>query len=153
MPMTVAVAPTHTLGRTLLELADGLSGALLGFLFYGGWAIWANSDHGMAIALRAGAIQGTMSFIVTLSGTTLMKALFIGHAALWVRFLRASIGALVLIYSLIISVHLLNGTPNILLTLAPGLPITIFFCLSYCYGLMRYGIPEHSLQLLPRNPD
>lgn len=151
--MNVAVAPTHSLGRTLLALADGLSGAVLGFLFYGSWAIWANSDHGANIALRAGAIQGSMSFIVTLSGTTLMKLLFVGHAALWLRFLRASVGALVLIYALIVGIHLLNGTPNILLTLAPGLPITIFFCFSYCYGLIRYGVPEHPMQLLPRTLD
>ncbi len=137
----------------MLALADGLSGAVLGFLFYGSWAIWANSDHGTTVALRAGAIQGTMSFIVTLSGTTLMKLLFVGHAALWLRFLRASVGALVLIYALIVSIHLFNGTPNILLTLAPGLPITIFFCFSYCYGLFRYGVPEHPMQLLPRTLD
>ncbi len=151
--MTVALAPTHTLGRYLLELADGLSGAVLGLLFYGSWAIWANSDHGITVALRAGAIQGTLSFIVTLSGTTLMKRLFRGHAAVWFRFARASIGALLLIYGVIISSHLLNGTPNILLTLAPGLPITIFFCLSYCYGLVRYGVPAHPLKLQPRTPD
>lgn len=151
--MTVALAPPPTAGRYLLELADGVSGAVLGFLFYGAWAIWANSDHGLPIALRAGAIQGSMSFVVTLSGTTLMKRLFLGQAALWLRFIRASVGALLLIYSVIIGTHLLNGTPQILLTLAPGLPITIFFCFSYCYGLVRYGVPTHPLQLLPRTTD
>lgn len=122
-------------------MADGISGAVLGFLFYGAWAVWANADHGLIVAGRSGLLQGTMSFIVTLSGTTTMKTLFRGESALWWRFSRACLGTLALIYSAIIAAHVLNGTPHILLTLAPGLPITIIFCLSFCYGLVRYTSP------------
>lgn len=127
------------LGHKLLTLADGLSGALIGLVFYGLWAVWANHDHGLPIALRAGMIQGGLSFVVTLTGTQLMKTLYRMPGPPWWRLLRACGGALLAIYGLIVGAHLWNGTPNILLTLAPGLPITIAFCLSFCWGLSRYA--------------
>lgn len=146
MSPTVAMSPMHSLGRYLLNLADGLSGAVIGFAFYGSWAVWANFDSqapsSLAIALRSGLLQGSMSFAVTLGGTTLMKALFAGTGAIWWRFSRAVLGTLLSIYAVIISAHLLNHTPHILLTLAPGLPITVVFCLSFCLGLARYGSPQ-----------
>ena len=40
--------------RWALRLMDGLTGATLGALFYGGWGVFANSAHGAAIAVRAG---------------------------------------------------------------------------------------------------
>ena len=46
-----------------------------------------------------------------------------------------------MIYSLIVGVHLLVGTPEILLTLAPGLPITIGFCLIFTASLIRLDDP------------
>lgn len=148
MPMTVhspSTTPADSrAGEQLLQLADGVSGATIGFLFYGSWAVWANFDAGLEVALRAGLLQGTMSFIVTLSGTGIMKRLFAGNGPTWWRFCRAFGGAMAGIYVVIVTAHLLNGTPNILLTLAPGLPITTFFCLSFCLGLARYGDPART---------
>lgn len=143
-----APVPVTSLGQQLLTLADGLSGALIGLVFYGLWAVWANHDHGLSIALRAGMIQGGLSFIVTLTGTQLMKALYQAPGPPWWQFLRACGGALLGIYVLIVGAHLLNGTPNILLTLAPGLPITIVFCVSFCWGLSRYTLRPPSLRTL-----
>lgn len=146
----------HSLGRYVLDLADGISGAVIGFLFYGSWAIWANFDtqdpSSVFIALRSGLLQGSMSFAVTLGGTTLMKALFAGSGPLWWRFVRASLGTLLAIYSVIVTAHVLNHTPHILLTLAPGLPITIIFCFSFCLGLARYGVPQKPISPLGGTP-
>lgn len=136
-----SLSTADSAGQALLDLADGLSGAVLGLLFYGAWAVWANAEHGSALALRAGALQGSLSFAVTLGGTSLMKTLFRGPGAAAWRALRAMLGTLALIYGLIIAVHLWHGTPEIALTLAPGLPITIAFCASYCLGLARYRQP------------
>lgn len=129
--------PGLWLARRALRLMDGLTGATLGALFYGSWGVYANSAHGLGIALLSGAAQGVMSFVVTLSGVTLMRSLYgtIGHPLL--RAARAVLGALALIYGLIIAVHLWLGTPEILLTLAPGLPLTIGFCLIFTASLMR----------------
>lgn len=116
---------------------DGLSGATLGLLFYGGWGVWANSAHGWSVALRSGAAQGAMSFVVTLSGVTLMKWLFSFRGPLWLRGAVSIIGSLLLIYGGIVGIHLWLGTPEILLTLAPGLPITIVFCCVFVCSMLR----------------
>ena len=121
----------------IFRLMDGLSGATLGFLFYGGWGVWANSAHGMAIAWRSGLAQGVMSFIVTLTGVTLMKWLFGMAGPLWLRGAVSIVGSLLLIYGGIVGVHLGLGTPEILLTLAPGLPITIVFCCVFVGSMLR----------------
>lgn len=139
--MTALATPPTAVGARLLQLADGWTGACLGLLFYGGWAVWANSDYGWQAAARAGALHGSISFLVTLSGTLLMKQLFRGSGSpLW-RGARACMGALCIIYTIVLGAHWINGTPEILLTIAPGLPITLFFCLSFCLGLARYGLP------------
>ena len=127
--------------RWALRLMDGLTGATLGALFYGGWGVFANSAHGAAIAVRAGCAQGAMSFVVTLTGVTLMRRLYGRSGHPLTRGARAALGALAVIYSLIVGVHLLVGTPEILLTLAPGLPITIGFCLIFTASLIRLDDP------------
>jgi len=77
---------------------------------------------------------------VTLTGTTLMHRLYAGAGAVWWRSVRAVFGALGMIYGLIVGVHWWLGTPEILLTLAPGLPITIGFCLVFMLSLVRLDV-------------
>lgn len=141
-----AIQPTaqRPIASVVFRLMDGLSGATLGFLFYGGWGVWANSAHGMAIAWRSGLAQGAMSFVVTLSGVTLMKWLFSLSGPLWVRAAVAIIGSLLVIYGGIVGVHLWLGTPEILLTLAPGLPITIVFCCVFVGSMLRIEMADRA---------
>lgn len=133
----VADLAPRPLASLIFKLMDGLSGATLGLLFYGGWGVWANSAYGWSVALRSGAAQGAMSFVVTLSGVTLMKRLFGIAGPLWWRGAVSILGSLLLIYGGIVGVHLWLGTPEILLTLAPGLPITIVFCCVFVGSMLR----------------
>ncbi len=128
-----------TFWRHIFALMDGLSGATLGLLFYGGWAVFANWPHGQWVALRSGLAQGSMSFVVTLTGVILMRALFRPPGPNWLRAGRAAIGGLGLIYGLILTVHWRLGTPEIFLSLLPGLPITIGFCVFFCASLARFA--------------
>lgn len=146
-----AAAVPRSLAGIIFGLMDGLSGATLGLLFFGGWGVWANSAHGMDIAWQAGIAQGVMSFVVTLTGTTLMKRLFGMPGPLWLRALVASVGALVVIYGLIVGVHLWLGTPEILLTLAPGLPITIVFCCVFVGSMLRMELARGAHDGMPRD--
>ncbi len=132
------MSPTH-LWQRVFRLMDGLSGATAGFLFYGGWGVFANWPHGSLVALRSGLAQGSMSFVVTLSGVLLMRFLFRLPGPLWLRTATAGLGALLLIYTGIIGVHVYLGTPEIFLTLLPGLPITIGFCLVFSASLARFS--------------
>lgn len=132
--------PVASLWRRLFNMMDGLTGASLGFLFYGGWAVFANWPHGQWIALRSGLAQGTMSFVVTLSGVLLMRALFRVPGPTWWRAGCAALGGLAIIYTVILSVHWYLGTPEVFLTLLPGLPITIAFCLVFSISLARFEL-------------
>ncbi len=123
--------------RRLFRAMDGYNGATIGFLAYGGWAAYANSAHGSWIALRSGLAQGSMSFIVTLSSVMLMRAIFRIEGPVWLRASAAALGSLLVIYSFIVGVHLVIGTPEILLTMLPGIPITVGFCAVFSIGLAR----------------
>ncbi len=117
----------------------------LAFFGYGGWALYCNwsSDLSMQnIAWRAACIQGTYAGGLTLANVYILEWLLIkikqkfsaispSHviekSQLW---LTVIIGLLVQ-YSIIIPIHLLNQTPNIFLTLLPGLIIGTIF--NYIY--------------------
>lgn len=129
--------PGLWLARWAMRLMDGVTGATLGALFYGSWGVFANSSHGVDIALRSGLAQGLMSFVVTLTGVTVMRLFYGTTGQPWWRATRAVCGALMMIYGLIVGVHVWLGTPEILLTLAPGLLITIGFCFIFTASLMR----------------
>nr|MBV6628364.1 hypothetical protein [Oceanococcus sp. HetDA_MAG_MS8] len=131
-----------TWGERIWNLADGFSGACIGFAFYGLWTLWANHEHGFSVAARAAVLHGSISFVVTYSGTRLMRALYALPGPRWWRFLRCVLGTLISLYTLIVAAHWLNGTPEILLTLAPGIPITVVFCVSFSWGLSQYGVAQ-----------
>lgn len=129
----------QALWHLAFRIMDGLSGACLGFLFYGSWAVYANWSHGQLIAIRSGLAQGVMSFVVTLGGVLLMRALFRVPGPLWWRTACAALGSLGLIYAGILGVHWALQTPEILLTLLPGIPVTIAFCLVFSTSLARFN--------------
>ena len=124
--------------RSLIVIA-----AVLG---YGGWAVYSNrlgqpADMAM-VAWRAGCIQGGYAGVLTLINISMLEALFkrllkrlpVTSAALITLLLATATQ-----YAVIIPVHLINGTPNILLTLLPGLVIGTLFCCFYLWGLRRYA--------------
>ncbi|MRX27335.1 hypothetical protein [Kangiella sp. HZ709] len=111
-----------------------LSGTLA-FLSYGAWGYIANSDAGHDIALRSGLVQGGMSFLLTFVGSAIMEFMVRLSKDNLKRFLMAVITNLTAVYSFIIIGHLLNGTPNIFLSILPGLIITCIYCFSYSWFL------------------
>ncbi|MGB5325149.1 MAG: hypothetical protein WBN40_06980 [Pseudomonadales bacterium] len=133
--------------QTLIVLA-----ATLG---YGGWAVYSNMpgqlgpsgpagmmDEMSNVAWRAGCIQGGYAGLLTLINLSILEQLFRrlrqrmqGLPAAAYTLLASTIAQ----YSIIIPVHLLNGTPNILLTLLPGLVISTLFSGTYLRALARNG--------------
>lgn len=121
----------------LYRLMDSPLGAVLGALVYGLWAFHINRTAGLAQAVLIGTAHWMMSVVITLSCVHLMRTLFWlperpKHGAL-----LAIAGSLLATYTLLIGVHLWIGTPNILLTLAPGLLPTIGFATVYSGLLLR----------------
>jgi len=94
------------------------------FLAMGGWAALANRAHGAPAALTAGAVQGTLSALITLGLKRLVEALagaLPGPAGLIVPPLAAwAVSA-----GLLAAIHAAAGTPEILATIAlPNLVAT-----------------------------
>lgn len=122
---------------TLFRLMDSPYGAMLGALAYGGWAFYANLAAGLRQAACSGGAHWLMSVVITVSSVRLMRALFRLPARPRDGALLAAAGSVLATYTLLIGVHLALGTPNILLTLAPGLLPTIGFAVVYPTLLLR----------------
>lgn len=133
---------------TLFRLMDSPYGAMLGALAYGGWAFYANRAAGLRQAASSGGAHWLMSVVITVSSVRLMRALFRLPARPRDGALLAAAGSVLATYTLLIGVHLALGTPNILLTLAPGLLPTIGFAVVYPTLLLRAS----ATPLLSRRP-
>ncbi len=118
-------------------------GAALGALVYGVWAVYANRDAGMLLAFRAGTAHWLTSALLTYFGAASMRVVFdivAGTFSGFTRLIATCIGGLVFTYVTLIGVHLINGSPHILLTLAPGIIPTLLFCITYA-ALLQRGAP------------
>jgi hypothetical protein len=126
--------------RTLRGIAAGI----LGFVVYGGWAFYVNSQHGAAVGLKAGFVQGTYSFALTLSTTLLMEFL-------WTS-LQNTRGRYFLTLSITNSLtfttaYLINSvflTPEILPTIIPGFLIGIVYSAFYLFSLRKLNNLNHA---------
>ncbi len=102
----------------------------------GGWGFFANSGHGVEAALTAGMVQGTLSVCITLTLKTIVDRLaprFAGRAALWAPpALAVLIGG-----GLLLALHRLSGTPELLLTIALPLTVATGYAAIYSYTLWR----------------
>ena len=115
---------------------------LAAILGYGGWGVYSNlldqpSDM-LIVAWRAGVIQGCYAGLLTLINLALLELLYkrlhrrMGPTPAIFCALALATAAQ---YSLIIPIHLINGTPNIALTLLPGFVIGTLFSFAYLWGL------------------
>lgn len=112
--------------------------ALAAFTGYGGWAVYSNimdgSESSMIIAWRAGCIQGVYSAILTLANMLMLEysyhRFFSGYAPLLARVYTVA-SVMFAQYLLIVPIHIVNGTPNIFLTLLPGIVIGSLFSFVY----------------------
>lgn len=112
--------------------------AIAAFFGFGAWAYLANSAEGHEIALRSAILQGSLSFMFTFVGSSIMEFMVRLSENNLTRFLLAVVTNLSVVYGFVISSHVINGTPNIFLTILPGLIITVIYCVSYSWFL-TYG--------------
>ncbi len=133
-----------------------LVSACFAFIGFGTWGYFANYEAGHDIALRSALVQGSMSFLLTFVGSAIMEFMVKLSEDNLKRFLLAVITNLVAVYGFVISGHLINGTPNIFLTILPGLIITCIYCISYSWFLTyghAAGGDYKMVQLLKLNDD
>lgn len=88
---------------------------------YGGWAVFANSDHGLHIAISAGVIQGTYAFLTTLLITIVAQKIYQKTKCGIRGVLTGFFVSFLVMLAIPLGVHNYFGTPNIWQTITPGL--------------------------------
>lgn len=102
--------------RTLLP-------SVAGFFFYGLWAYCINLSADEDIAVRTALVQGSYSFVLTLSFSFIIEWLYTVFKSLPYRIWLVGLTTCVLMYLSSWCIHTLNGTPHIVLTMLPGVII------------------------------
>jgi len=109
----MAFTPTINLSTFLSALAAGIG--------YGGWAVYANYEHGVHAWAMAGAIQAIYAFISTLSITHVARKTFMKYSC-GIKGVCAGFSmSFLVMLALPLLVHNFFGTPNIWATILPGL--------------------------------
>jgi hypothetical protein len=121
-------------------LARSALAGIAGFLVYGGWAAFANSEHGPAISMRSGFVQGSYSLVLTFAMTMVTEWLFdrFSHGTTLPASIRiAALMAIICsgLFSTAYAIHMLVGTPEILMTILPGFLIGSVYTFIYILGL------------------
>ena len=112
-----------------------LVSCVLAALGYGGWAFFANFDTSASAAWRASILQGCYAFGSTLllntAVRTISRKLGGGPRGKTIAY----ICGLIIIVSIPLAIHSVAQTPNILLTIAPGVIWGSIYVGIYMYFL------------------
>lgn len=121
------------LQRPSVRVFVNVSGAML---LWGGWAAIVHQGHPLPVQLKAAVTQAAISGGFTLLGVLLLEAVFARARRRW----RVPVAGLTTFFCILVSVltiHHWAGTPNVLLTVAPTLTLSFFYCLGYAASLAR----------------
>jgi len=122
-------APTHPLRSTLGHVAFAV-------VAMGGWAAFANREHGAAAMAIAFAAQGVLSGLITLS---IKRWLEWAHARLTgpaARLLPPLVSCLT-VAGLLTGIHTAVGTPEVLATVAVPWTVSTLYAFAYALSLER----------------
>lgn len=114
-----------------------LKAAVVACVVQGSWAAYANHDFGLRAALRATAAQAVYSFLGAAIMTLLMEWFFSVPKARGARFAASTLGSMSILLTVLVTVHWINGTPNLLLTMVPSLVILVIYSTLYSASLLR----------------
>lgn len=106
------------------------------FLAMGGWAVFANRTHPMPQPLVAGVVQGALSGAITFGLKRMLEALacrFTGLSAL----VLPPLIAVALSLAILVTIHTLAGTPEVLATIALPTSVTALYSTLYTAALWR----------------
>jgi len=138
-PMTFS--RLQALFQSFTPLQRSILSGLCGLIFYGGWAIFVNWKHGLGAAIKAGCVQGSYSFILTLSMTMLIEGMFKINSKVFKKALLVNWSTIIIccaaIFSLSWGINFAAGTPEILRTVILGYVVGGIYSITYVYGLAR----------------
>jgi len=117
-----------------------LLSAFAAFVGYGAWAFYANHAYISAVSIKAALTQGSYSFVLTLSMSSFMEFL---HQALGKARIRLPLTILItslFLYTTSWGINKLLRTPEILMTILPGMIIGTLY--TFSYGLTLEKLSE-----------
>lgn len=121
---------------------SGVVHVAFAFVAMGGWAVFANFSHPMPKPLLAGLVQGTISAVLTLclkSIVDMLSNVFTGSLRLWAPPLVACL----VTSGILVVLHAVSGTPEILRTIAVPVAVSTTYAASYNYARLRGGRESH----------
>lgn len=118
--------------------------AIAAFVGYGGWSLYINGDGDPMSAMSYALYYGTYSFIITLLTSGLMETLYYNLASHPKGKLITALTTCLLLYAGAWGVNYAAGTPNIVLTVLPGVAISTLFVISYVLTLAKKAKPNLS---------
>lgn len=141
--MTSAPVESRVYALRARQVVDSFWGAMLGAGVYAAWAIFANRDAGMRVAITVGIAHWLTSTFLTYTGTGVMRRSFaLGNESIDSALITFVTG-LAYTYLVLLCVHHAIGTPHVLLTLAAGVIPNVLFCSSYALLLARTMPPKN----------
>lgn len=114
-----------------------LVSAGLAFMLWGGWAYYVNENATPGAGLLSGMMQGTASFIITLSMVHLVTWFYRHLPVSKITFILPALLTVTMTGSCLIGMHLFIGTPEIINTVLPALSVALAFSLFTTFKLTR----------------
>ena len=107
-----------------------------GFLLMGGWALFANRAHGLAAAWLPAVVQGTVSGALAGALKKTLETLD-GRIAGSLAYVVPPMVTAGSILALLVLVHRLIGTPELVATIAFPWSVSTLYAIVYNAGLVR----------------
>ncbi len=101
------------------------------------WGLVINWEYGWGARLQVGVTQGVISLVSTLFSAELIRWLVRSGEGRKRRVFYAGMIGWMIIYGLIAIAHVIAGTPELFLTMLPGLVIGVFFSFGYAFRVSR----------------
>lgn len=118
-------------------------------MFWGTWGFFMNVEHGTDIAIKVCIAQGSLNFITNLVGTYILEFFYFKFSDTpIIQGIIAFFGTYAITLSVIISVHLWVGTPELLRTIGPSVSISMVLTIIYLAGLTKLESVKSSQQQL-----
>lgn len=108
-----------------------------GFLLMGGWAMLANRGHAMPAPILAGVVQGLLTATITLFLKRVIEGIFERTRGA-LRLILPPLSALLISAVLLIGMHTVAGTPELLMTIAVPLTVSTLYAFLYTGLLSRH---------------
>ncbi len=110
---------------------------MLALILWGLWAFFSNAQHGLSSGLKAGLIQGTASFLITIYLKFSVVSLASRFSAEPLRFIIPPTLTVVTTGSALLLIHHGLHTPEIARTITPPIIVATLYCFYLSYQMNR----------------